>query len=116
LLDPTGKNGKKSITLKSPRYPSKYSHKADCRWNLEATKGKLSMKFVKFNVEYNKKCEKKDYLFVGSIAKYSSVYLCGSSIPKGFKLTSKKKVMTVKFHSNKSVTKPGFSVKVIATG
>ena len=90
------------------------------------------MLFDKFNVEYNSKCERKDYLFVGKIAKYSKVsvyfclincidiynhyfqtYLCGSSIPKGFKLTSKNSEMVVKFHSNAKVTKAGFKIRVI---
>ena len=31
------------------------------------------MTFDKFNVEYASNCKKKDYLFVGSLAKYTSV-------------------------------------------
>jgi len=109
-------SGTKTVTIKSPRYPSKYSHNQDCRWNIETTKGKLQMTFDKFNIEYASNCKKKDYLFVGSLAKYTSVWLCGSSIPNNFKLTSKKKTMTVKFHSNKSVTKAGFKIRVTAKG
>ena len=32
LLDPSDK---KTVTIKSPRYPSKYAHNQDCRWNIE---------------------------------------------------------------------------------
>ena len=39
----------------------------------QTTKGKLQMTFDKFNVEYASNCKKKDYLFVGSLAKYTSV-------------------------------------------
>ena len=31
------------------------------------------MTFDKFNIEYASNCKKKDYLFVGSLAKYTSV-------------------------------------------
>ena len=41
--------------------------------SLQTTKGKLQMTFDKFNVEYASNCKKKDYLFVGSLAKYTSV-------------------------------------------
>ena len=40
---------------------------------LQTTKGKLQMTFDKFNIEYASNCKKKDYLFVGSLAKYTSV-------------------------------------------
>ena len=41
--------------------------------HFQTTKGKLQMTFDKFNVEYASNCKKKDYLFVGSLAKYTSV-------------------------------------------
>jgi len=74
------------------------------------------MTFNKFNIEYVKNCKSKDYLYVASIAKYNSLYLCGASMPSGFKLTSKKKSMTLKFKSNGSVQKTGFKAKITATG
>ena len=82
---------------------SKYSNST-----LQATKGKLKLTFDKFNVEWSSSCKKKDYLYVGNVssvnilqisiikvisviqvAKYNKLYLCGSSMPSDFKLTSK---------------------------
>jgi len=113
-LDPDGST--RIYTLTSPRYPKKYSHNQDCKWVFTATKGKVKLLFDKFNLEWSSSCKKKDYLFVGNITKYTKTWLCGASIPKKFKLISKKNTMTLKFHSNKSVTKPGFKVRLIATG
>jgi len=113
-MDPDGST--RIYTLTSPRYPSKYSHNQDCKWTFTAKSGKVKMVFDKFNVEWSSSCKSKDYLFVGSIAKYTKTWLCGSSIPKNFKLVSKAKVMTVKFHSNKKVTKSGFKIRLVATG
>jgi len=104
------------ITLKSPNYPKNYPKNQDCKWTLTATKGKLRMMFDKFNVEWNKSCKKKDYLYVANIQKYTKTWLCGSSIKKNFKLTSKKDTMIVKFHSNGSKSKPGFKVRIVAIG
>jgi len=71
----------------------------------------------KFNVQWSSSCKSKDYLFVGQVAKYTKLWLCGSSIPSGFNgLKSKKKTMTVKFHSNGSGRKTGFKARFIATG
>jgi len=113
-LDPDGDT--RIYTLKSPRYPSKYSHNQDCKWIFTAKTGKVKLLFDKFNLEWSSSCKKKDYLFVGSIAKYTKTWLCGSSIPKKFKLVSKQSTMTLKFHSNSKVTKSGFKVRLIATG
>jgi len=113
-MDPDGDT--RIYTLKSPRYPSKYPHNQDCKWIFTAKTGKVKLLFDKFNVEWSSSCKKKDYLFVGSIAKYTKTWLCGSSIPKKFKLVSKKDTMTLKFHSNSKVTKSGFKVRLIATG
>ena len=71
----------------------------------------------KFNVEWSSTCKTKDYLFVGSIKKYTKVWLCGSSVPSGFSaLKSKSNTMTIKFKSNASTRKTGFKVRLIATG
>jgi hypothetical protein len=113
-MDPDKTAGPRTYTLTSPKYPKKYPHNQDCEWNFNTVSGKIKMTFTKFNVEWNKSCSKKDYLYVAKISKYTKTWLCGSSIPKKFKLVSKKKDMLVKFHSNKSVTKAGFSVKLTA--
>ena len=68
----------------------------------------------KFNIEWSNSCKAKDYLFVGNIAKYTKTWLCGSSIPSNFKsLKSKKKEITIKFHSNRSGRKTGFKARFI---
>ena len=57
----------RGINLKSEKYDINVS------LSFQTTKGKLQMTFDKFNVEYASNCKKKDYLFVGSLAKYTSV-------------------------------------------
>jgi len=106
----------KTTTITSPNYPSKYPKNQKCTWKITATKGKLKLTFDKFNTEWSSNCKKKDYLYVGNVAKYNKLYLCGSSMPSDFKLTSKAKTMILKFKSNKSVAKPGFKATVTATG
>ena len=39
-------------------------------------------------------------------------YLCGNTVPSGTKFKSKNQQMTVKFHSNRSVTRAGFKVVI----
>ena len=85
------------------------------------------MTISSFNLEWSSNCKLKDYLFVGQIITYSSVrfeapeikyvyllhfqtHLCGNTIPKGTKFKSKNQQMTVKFHSNKKVTRAGYKV------
>jgi len=105
------------VTLKSPNYPSKYPNNKDCKWVLKTTTGKIKMVLDKFNIQWSNTCKAKDYLFVGSIAKYTKTWLCGSSVPSSFKsLKSKKKEMTIKFHSDGSGRKSGFKARFIATG
>ena len=36
------------------------------------------------------------------------VNLCGNQVPKGTKFKSKNQEITIRFHSNKSKTRPGF--------
>ena len=68
----------------------------------------------KFNVEWASSCKSKDYLFLSPIKKYTKAWLCGSSIPNGFKsMMSKKNELIVKFHSNKSGRKTGFKATII---
>ena len=68
-------------------------------------------------------------MFIGQIVKYSKVrrndldllmilfllfqtYLCGNTVPSGTKFKSKNQQMTIKFHSNRSVTRAGFKVVI----
>jgi len=104
------KTGTSKYTLTSPRWPSKYSHKQDCKWVVVVPTGRVTVTFQSFNVEWSKTCKTKDYLFIGQIITYSQTYLCGNTIPKGQKFKSKNQQMTIRFHSNKSVTRSGFKV------
>jgi len=114
-MDPDSSDSR-IITLKSPNYPKNYPKNQDCKWIFTATSGKIKMLFDKFNIAWASSCKKKDYLYVANVAKYTKTWLCGSSVSKNFKLVSKKNTMTVKFHSNGSVQKSGFKVRLIATG
>jgi len=114
-MDPDGDT--RTYTLKSPEYPTKYANNLDCKWTFTATTGNVKMVLDKFNVEWASSCKSKDYLFLSPIKKYTKAWLCGSSIPNGFKsMMSKKNELIVKFHSNKSGRKTGFKATVIATG
>jgi len=104
------KKGRSHHTLTSPRWPEKYSHNKDCKWVVVVPTGRVTVTFQFFNVEWSKKCKSKDYLFIGQIVTYSNTYLCGNTVPKGQKFKSKNQQMTIKFHSNKSVTRKGFKV------
>jgi len=71
------------------------------------------MVFDSINIQWSSKCNV-DYLFVGKIAKYTKVYLCGARLPNNFSLVSKKNEMVLKFHSDASVTKAGFRAVLVA--
>jgi len=115
-LNPNGNYKSRVYTLTSPNYPDAYPNNQDCRWNFEASSGKLKLVIDKFNIQWSSTCKTKDYLFVGQISSYTKVWLCGSSVPNDFSaLVSKKKAMTVRFVSNGSGRKSGFKVRVIAT-
>jgi len=69
--------------------------------------------FDSLNVQWSKKCDI-DYVFVGKIAKYTKVQLCGAKLPANFQLVSKKNEMVLKFHSDATVTKAGFRAVLVA--
>jgi len=71
------------------------------------------MVFDSFNVEWSKDCTK-DYLFIGAIAKYTKMTLCGAKLPKKYKLRSKKNRILIKFKSNGSGRKAGFKAVLVA--
>merc|ERR1719189_1537526 len=107
--------GTKTTTIKSPSYPSKYPKNQKCTWKITATKGKLKLTFDKFNVEWSSSCKKKDYLYVGNVAKYNKLYLCGSRLPANLSLKSKARTMVLKFTSNSKVGKTGFKATIVAS-
>jgi len=110
-MDP---DGTRIVTLKSPNYPSNYPNNKDCTWKLTTTSGNIKMLLDKFNIQWSSSCKAKDYLFVSGVNKYTKLWLCGSTIPSNFVLKSKKKSITVKFHSNGSTRKSGFKARFIA--
>ena len=88
----------------------------------------MTLTISSFNVEWSNNCKTNDYLFVGQIITYSQVrfvavenfiflfslqtYLCGNTVPKGTTFKSKNQQMTIRFHSNKSVTRAGFKIVI----
>ena len=88
----------------------------------------MTLTISSFNVEWSKTCKTNDYLFVGQIIKYSQMrfvaletfnflfplqtYLCGNTVPKGTTFKSKNQQITIRFHSNNSVTRPGFKIVI----
>jgi len=103
--------------IESPKYPKKYPNNANCQWIITGKKSKtrITMVFDSFNIEWNTTCSKADYLYVGLIAKYSKVHLCGSRMPASFSLTSKKNQMVLRFISNGRTRKPGFRAVLVAS-
>jgi len=117
MLDPDGTDYPSTYTLESTNYPSNYPKNEDCEWNFEATSGKLKIILTKFNIQYNKDCSKKDYLFINYIKKYNKTYICGKyNANKILKFTSKQSKMQVKFWSDSKTQKPGFTVTINAIG
>merc|ERR1712107_145014 len=104
-----------TTVVTSPSFPNKYPKNQNCKWIINATKGKLKLTFNKFKTEWSSNC-KKDYLFVGNVAKYNKLYLCGSKLPTNLSLKSKARTMVLKFTSNSKVAKSGFKATISATG
>merc|ERR1712226_75120 len=104
-----------TTVITSPSFPNKYPKNQNCKWIINATKGKLSLTFDKFKTEWSHNC-RKDYLFVANVAKYNKLYLCGSNIPSNLSLKSKARTIVLKFQSNNKVGKPGFKARVVASG
>merc|ERR1712037_382310 len=101
--------------ITSPSFPGKYPKNQNCKWTINATKGKLRLTFDKFKTEWSQNC-KKDFLFVGNVAKYNKLYLCGSKLPASLSLKSKSRTMVLKFQSNNKVGKAGFKATIVASG
>jgi len=75
----------------------------------------MSLVFDSFNIQYDGKCAK-DYLQVSPVKKYTKAKLCGAKVPSGFNLVSKGDYLVLKFSSDSSTNKPGFSAFITATG
>jgi len=112
-MNPDKSSGTQILT--SPRYPEDYANNLNCRWEFKTNKkSKITMVFDSFNIQWSKGCTSKDYLFIGAVAKYTKVTLCGSKIPRTFKLKSKNNRMVIKFITDGSNTKSGFKALLVA--
>merc|ERR1712080_474306 len=60
-----------TTVITSPSFPNKYTKNQNCKWIINATKGKLKLTFDKFKTEWSQNC-KKDYLFVGNVSNTTS--------------------------------------------
>ena len=98
--------------IQSPNYPNSYPNNIDCVWKITVPSGrKIKLTFSRLDLQYKSLCTA-DYLelrdgsssFSSRIGRY-----CGTSLPSA--QYSSGRYMWVKFHSDRSVTRRGFSVK-----
>ena len=91
-------------TITSKNHPSIYDNNYDEEWTLEAPEEHIiQLTFESFDIEYSSSCPY-DWVEV-SYGSYSEKF-CGSSIPGPFNSTGP--TMTVKMHTDSSVTGTGF--------
>ena len=93
--------------IETPNYPSNYNNNADITFPLEVATGYfIKLTFHTFDIEAHSRCGF-DYVQVLDTDGSELAKLCGNSLPTP--LTSSGNKMTVVFHSDYSVTRPGFS-------
>ncbi|XP_054716859.1 tolloid-like protein 1 [Uloborus diversus] len=101
-------------TLQSPNYPDEYRANKECIWRISVTPGsQVALTFQAFEVEYHDNCA---YDFVeirDGLELHSPLLarLCGYKIPPEVRSTGHK--MLVRFVSDSSVLKIGFSAKFV---
>jgi len=104
----------KSGNLESPNFPQEYAPNKECIWFLTAPEGfQVALKFVTFDVENHDSCTY-DYVEIldGHAPNSTSIGLfCGHKLPPDVHSTGNK--MRVKFVSDGSVQKPGFSANYL---
>jgi len=86
-----------------------------CTWKIYASDGQLSLVFDAFNIQHDSKCAE-DVLQVSPVKKYTKVKLCGAKVPSGFNLVSKGDYLVLKFTSDSTTEKTGFSAFITAIG
>jgi len=97
--------GNSEGSIKSPDFPNNYPNNKDKEWDLSAPGGsKIQLTFNSFDLEDDASCSY-DYVQI-SYGTFSKKY-CGASKPDP--VTSTGNTMNVKFHSDESVVKKGFS-------
>merc|ERR1712025_41598 len=109
-------SSKETGTIKSPNYPSNYPNSKDQTYALKvATGSRMELSFTDFVIEPEDHCSY-DYVQVLDSDGKQLIKKCGSTKPA--KVVSTGNTMTVKFHSDETVTAKGFSAtwkKVSAT-
>ena len=103
----------------SPNYPSNYSNKELCNWEILAPKGhKIVLNFQDFNLERSRNC-KHDYLKVSDahLSQIQQIYepMCGQPLPFEPIISNGRKLQ-LKFKSGKSGTARGFKITYALIG
>ena len=101
-------------TIQSPNYPSNYPHDLDCTAVVQFAQGqRVSVEFLAFNLESDSTC-RFDWLEIrdgsDSTADLLSTRLCGEQLFAP--ITSTGNTLYIQFHTDGSVTKSGFQLKV----
>ncbi|XP_043375310.1 LOW QUALITY PROTEIN: deleted in malignant brain tumors 1 protein [Dermochelys coriacea] len=96
-----------SGTFQSPFYPGNYPNNADCVWEIEAVSNYLiTLSFRDISTEGGS-CQY-DYIEIYDGPLYTSPLLGKICYNSYFTYTSSSNLMTVRFHSDSSITKKGF--------
>nr|AID23683.1 tolloid [Hofstenia miamia] len=101
----------RTAQIQSPQFPENYPNLKTCVWKIYAQPGyKVGLKFRNFELEKHSSCIY-DYVEI-SEDEYSqpSTKVCGIDTPDP--VSSSGSVLYVKFVSDKSVSKPGFSAEI----
>ncbi|CAG9771064.1 unnamed protein product [Ceutorhynchus assimilis] len=101
--------------LASPNYPYDYQPNKECSWKITVSKTyQVAIKFLTFDLEHHVDCSY-DYVTIQNGLEENSTVantLCGTIVPDP--VISSTNEMTVKFFSDKSNQRGGFSAKIIA--
>ncbi|CAM5129646.1 unnamed protein product, partial [Eretmochelys imbricata] len=96
-----------SGTFQSPFYPGNYPNNADCVWEIEAVSNyRITLSFRDISTEGGR-CQY-DYIEIYDGPLYTSPLLGKICSGSYLTYTSSSNLMTVRFHSDSSVTKKGF--------
>ena len=103
------------IAITSPNFPNNYDSNKDCQLKIRFSPNqKVSIKFDAFDVEPHSTCQY-DFLAIYDGETTDSPILatkfCGAN-SAGTSLQSTGNTMTLHFHTDSSVTKSGFKIKV----
>ncbi|XP_043104339.1 tumor necrosis factor-inducible gene 6 protein [Puntigrus tetrazona] len=101
--------------LDSPGYPEDYQDEQICYWHIRVRyRQRIRLHFLDFDIEEDTDCLS-DYLEIydsyDDVSGFAGRY-CGDELPEDFISTGN--VMTLKFHTDSSVTGGGFQLQYIA--